>query len=96
MSKKLSDIPETSEDIESDELNILNNILKMNTEDPEQYSSIKFVFFATAIFALLSLPFTDRLLELALPQASSWLILLGIKIVIFFVVYYIVFSTNKE
>ena len=89
--KKLADIPEDSdEEIDSKELEVLNTILSVKKKAPDEYNNIKTIFYATAIFAILSLPFTDRILELALPMANSWLVLVGLKTVIFFILYYTV------
>jgi hypothetical protein len=91
---KLSDI-DTDDSENSDETNILASILNTKRTNPKEYSTLKFVMFATAIFAVLSLPFTDKLLELSLPLAQSWLVLLGLKSVIFFLLFYVVFYMNK-
>ena len=97
MSKKLEELPDSDTDIDSRELEILNTILNIKTDNPEEYSKLRFVFYATAIFVLLSLPFTDRIIELSTPSATSWLILLIIKSIIFFMLYYIVvYSTLNE
>lgn len=94
---KLADLPDDSDDeIDSKELAVLNSILNVNKKSPDEYNSLKYVMFATGIFLILSLPFTDRILELALPMANSWLILVGLKTIIFFIVYYIVFYMNKQ
>jgi len=97
---KLADLPEPDSDdesseIDSKELAVLNNILSTNKKSPAEYNTLKFVLFASAIFMVLSVPFTDRVLELALPMCQSWLILVGLKTMIFFIVYYIVFYMNK-
>lgn len=93
---KLEDLPEESdtEDIDSKELAVLNSILNVKKKNPEEYNKLKYVMFASGLFLLLSLPFTDRILELALPMANSWLILVGLKTVIFFIAYYIIFYMN--
>ena len=92
---KLQDLPDDSDtDIESHELAVLNGILNIKKNSPEEYNTLKYVLFATFIFFIMSLPFTDRILELALPIANSWLILVGLKTVIFFIVYYVVFYVN--
>ena len=97
MAKKIDDLPDTDSEIDSRELQILNSILNVKTENPEEYSRLRFVFYATALFVLLSLPFTDRIIELATPSATSWLILLILKAVAFFMLYYIVvYSTLGE
>ena len=99
---KLADLPDPESDddaepeIESKELAVLNNILNVRKKSPAEYSTLKYVLFATGIFMLLSLPFIDRVLELALPMSQSWLILVGLKTVIFFIVYYIVFYMNRQ
>lgn len=72
------------------ELEILESLLDVKTTNPEVYDKLKYVLFAAAIFALISLPFTERIIELANPAANSWLVLLIIKTMMFFVLYYIV------
>lgn len=93
----IDDLPDDSEvEIDSYELNVLNNILKIKSKSPETYERLKYVLSATIVFMLLSLPFTDRILELAIPMATqSWLILLGIKSAVFFAVYFCLFYINK-
>lgn len=94
---KLADLPDDSdEEIDSDELAVLNSILNVKRDSPKEYNTIKYVMFATGIFIVLSLPFTDRILELALPIANSWLILIGLKTIIFFIAFYIVVYMNKN
>lgn len=94
---KLEDLSDDSdnEDVDINQLEILNNILNIKNKNPKEYNTIKFVLFATALFIVLSLPFTDRLLELAIPAASSWLILICMKTILFFVGYYIIVYANK-
>jgi hypothetical protein len=95
-STKLAELPDESDiEVDSKELSILNNILNVNKKSPQEYQTLKFVLYATGIFALLSLPFTDRILELAVPMTNSWLILVGLKTVLFFVFFYIVFYLNR-
>ena len=94
---KLADLPDDSDDdIDSKELAVLNSILNVKKTSPEEYNSLKYVMIATCIFMVLSLPFTDRILELALPMANSWLILVGLKTVVFFIAFYIAFYMNKK
>jgi len=94
---KLTDLPDDSDDeIDSQELAVLNSILNVNKKSPEEYNKLKYVMYATGIFLILSLPFTDRILELALPIANSWLILVGLKTVLFFIVFYIVCYMNSS
>ena len=94
---KLQDLPDdSSEEIDSKELSVLNGILNMKKKSPKEYDTLKFVMYATAIFLVLSLPFVDRIVELALPITSSWLIMLGVKTVVFFIIYYIIFYMNKK
>ena len=94
---KLADLPDDSDDeIDSQELAVLNSILNVKKTSPEEYNSLKYIMFATGIFFVLSLPFTDRILELALPIANSWLILVGLKTIVFFIAFYIVFYMNKQ
>lgn len=94
---KLEDIDESDdEDIDSNELAVLNNILNVKQKAPKEYSTLKYVLYATAIFFLLSLPFLDRVFELAVPLANSWLILIGLKTIVFFILFYIVFYMNNK
>ena len=93
---RLDDIPDTSdEEIEPKELAVLNSILVMKKNAPEKWEKLKHVVYATMIFAVLSLPFTDRVFELAIPMASSWLILWGLKIMVFFAFLYLVSCVMK-
>lgn len=92
-STKLNDI-DTSEDIEPTDLAVLNSILDIKNRNSSQYETLKYVMFATALFAILSLPFTDRIIELAFPLATSWLILVGMKSVLFFILFYIIYYSN--
>ena len=91
----IEDLPDSDSDIDSRELAVLNGILNINKDNTE-YSRLQLTMYATMIFALLSLPFTDRIIELAAPIASSWLILVGIKIVIFFMLFYIIVYSIRE
>lgn len=96
---KIEDLPDddTDEEIDSEQLRTLNNILNVKEVNPEEYNKLKFIMFASGIFFVLSLPFTERLLELALPAAgSSWLVLLGLKTVLFFIIYYVVFYMQRS
>lgn len=99
---KLEDLPDDSDDeggeqqIDSKELSLLNNILNVNKKAPKEYATLKYVLYATALFLVLSLPFFDRLVELALPMAHSWLILLGLKTIVFFIVFYIIFYMSRK
>jgi hypothetical protein len=95
--ENLEDIPDDSEqEIDSKELSILNNILNVKNNSPQEYNTLKYVIYATIIFIILSLPFVDRIFELAVPITQSWLILVGFKTVIFFIMYYIIFYINKN
>lgn len=94
---KLKELPdESDEETDSQGLAVLNKILNVQKESPEEYSTVKLVFYATGIFLLLSLPFTDRLFELAMPVAGSWLVLLGLKTIIFFICLYITIHFTKQ
>lgn len=94
----IEDIPDLQEDpvIESEGLQVLTNILDIKSKDPIEYKKFRYVLFATAIFTILSLPFTDRLIELSVPNAGSWLILLGIKVVLYFILFYILFYSSED
>ena len=48
------------------------------------------VLYSTGIFLLLSIPITDTLIKTGFPLADSWLILLGIKTVVFFLLVYLI------
>ena len=94
---KLQDISDDSDaEIDSEELAVLNSILSIKKNSPQEYNTLKYVMYATGIFMIMSLPFVDRILELAMPMANSWLILVGLKTVIFFILFYIVFYINKS
>jgi len=95
---KIAELPNDSDvEVDTKELALLNSILNVDKKSPEQYhSTIKYVMTATGIFIVLSLPFIDRLFELALPIARSWLILLACKTILFFVLFYIVFHIMKK
>lgn len=95
---KLADLPVES-DIEADdsELAVLNSILNMKEDNPEEYEGVlKYVMYATGIFVILSLPFTDRVIELALPIANSWLVLVGLKAIVFFVLFYVILYMSRQ
>lgn len=94
---KIDDLPETSDnEADTKELAVLNNILDIKKTNPKEYNTLKFVIYATLIFFVLSLPFVDRIIELAIPMCQSWLILIGLKVVVFFILYYIVFYFNRN
>jgi hypothetical protein len=94
---KLQDLSDDSDaEIDSEELAVLNSILSVKKNSPQEYNTLKYVMYATGIFMVMSLPFIDRILELAMPMANSWLILLGLKTVIFFIFFYIVFYINRS
>ncbi len=96
-STKLADMSDDSdEEIDSKELATLNTILNVKKKSPEEYDTLRYVMYASGIFVLLSLPFTDRIFELSLPMANSWLILVGLKTIIFFIVFYIISYMNKQ
>ena len=80
---KLQDLSDDSDaEIDSEELAVLNSVLNVKKKSPQEYNMLKYVMFAAGIFMIMSLPFTDRILELAAPIANSWLILVGLKTVI--------------
>lgn len=90
-STKIEDLPDTDEPADINELEVLSSILDVPETNPQEYNRLRFVFFATFIFAFLSLPFTERVIELAAPMTStSWLVLLVVKVMVFFILYYIV------
>jgi glucan phosphoethanolaminetransferase (alkaline phosphatase superfamily) len=96
-SVKLDDLPlESDDEAQASDLEVLNTILTTNKKNPQEYATLKFVLYATMIFALFSMPITDRVLQLAVPMANSWLVLLGLKTIVFFVIYYIIFYVNKQ
>ena len=93
---KIDDLPDDSDNVaDSSELEMMKHILE-TTKDPHVFDEFKSVFYATALFFLLGMPMTDRVLELALPITESWLILLAIKTVVFFVIFYILYMINKN
>lgn len=75
------------------ELSILNDIFKTDPKSAKYNGSLKYVFYAAALFLVLSLPFTDRVIELAFPLSTSWLILVIAKTVAFFIAYYIIMTS---
>ena len=99
MGKLLSELPD-SDDTDADisapadpqpakELSILNNILQVDSKSPREYARLKYTLFAAMLFMVLTLPFTDRILNLAVPMTNSWLMLVGIKTIAFFVLLYL-------
>jgi hypothetical protein len=86
----IEDLPASDETADTNELEILSSILDVHETDPQEYNRLKFVFYATAIFIFLSLPFVDKVVEMVTPLASSWLVLLVLKTIVFFILYYIV------
>ena len=96
---RLQDLPDdddVSPEIESEGLQVLTNILDVKSNDPQEYKRFRYILYATAIFILLSLPVTDRLIEISTPIANSWLILLGIKTVVFFFLFYILVYAGTD
>jgi hypothetical protein len=85
--KKKPEPEDSDSEEEENSLNVLSSIL--NTKDAG-YGNIKYCLYATAIFFVLSLPFTDKMIELVVPVTSSWLILLAVKTIAFFIFYYII------
>jgi uncharacterized membrane protein len=77
------------------ELSILNDIFKTNPKSAKYNGTLKYVFYAAALFLVLSLPFTDRVIELAFPLSTSWLILVIAKTVAFFIAFYILMSSSS-
>lgn len=80
--------------VDSQELSILNEIFKTNTKSPKYTGSLKYVFYASTLFLILSLPFTDRIIELAFPLSNSWLILVSVKTIAFFIAFYILMASS--
>lgn len=93
-SSKIEDLPYSDEAPDSNELEVLSSLLDIHETDPQEYNRLRFVFYATALYALLTLPFVDRIIELSSPIANSWLILLIIKTIMFFILFYIVAYSN--
>lgn len=96
-SLKLSDLPDDDskdekDDIDPQDLSIMNEIFKKDKK-ALKHTPINYALYATAIFIILSTPFTDRIIELAFPLACSWLILLGTKAVAFFLAFYIILTS---
>ena len=97
---KIQDLPDNDDNDDNDELDskrleLLNSILDIDEKKPS-YKLLINVFYATILFAILSLPFIDRLFELAMPITTSWLIMLGFKIGLFFILFYIASSINNK
>lgn len=82
--------------IDNNQLNALQQILKVSENNPSEWNRLKFVFYATILFAILSLPFIDKIYQLIFSNSSSWLILIAMKIITFFVLYYIIVYLNKK
>lgn len=92
---RIEDLPDTDDTPDANELEILSGLLDTHETDPVEYNRLKYVFYATAIFIFMSLPFTDKVIEMITPLASSWLVLLVLKTIVFFILYYIVaYSQN--
>lgn len=99
---KLRDVPAKSsgdddddESIESSEVAIMNEIFKTDARS-SKYNIMRYVFYATGLFILLGLPFTDRIIELAFPMAQSWLVLLGAKSIAFFIAFYVIIASTLK
>jgi hypothetical protein len=95
---KLSEIPDSkddsdAEDIDSQEVAIMNEIFKTDARS-SKYNTMRYIFYATALFIILSIPFTDRIIELAFPMAQSWLVLVGAKSIAFFLAYYVIVAST--
>jgi uncharacterized membrane protein len=92
---KLSDIPDTIQDdndVNPQEMSVMNEIFR-HEKKATKNSVITYTLYATALFIVLSTPFTDRIIELAFPMTCSWLILLGAKAVVFFLMYYLILTS---
>lgn len=96
---KLSALPEASsgddsdaDEIDSQEIAVMNEVFKTDARSSKN-NSMRYIFYATGLFILLSLPFTDRIIELAFPMAQSWLVLVGAKSIAFFLAYYVIVAT---
>ena len=87
---------ESEIDIDNNQLNALQQILQVSEKNPTEWNRLKFVFYATILFAILSLPFIDKIYQLIFSNSSSWLILISMKIITFFVLYYIIVYLNKK
>lgn len=88
--------PVERESRQQQELSILNDIFKTDPKSVKYSGSLKYVFYAAALFFVLSLPFTDRVIELAFPLSTSWLILVITKTIAFFIAYYILMTTTTS
>lgn len=82
--------------IQQQELSILNDIFKTDTKSAKYNGVLKYVLYASVLFLVLSLPFTDRIIELAFPLSASWLILVSVKTIAFFIAFYILMSTSSK
>lgn len=87
---------ESEIDVDNNQLNALQEILKVSEKNPSEWNRLKFVFFATILFGILSLPVIDKIYQLIFSNSSSWLILISMKIITFFVLYYIIVYLNKK
>lgn len=95
MSDKLKDLPTDEEGNASPkEAQILNTLFKKKEEvGSEMYSEFKEVAVASLIFAILSLPFVGGLIQSVCPSAGNMFVLLIVKTIVFFILYYIVVRT---
>lgn len=88
-SSDLNESPQSIDDIKNEAL--INAIL------PEEHKSkyqkdrrFMFSLYATGVFFLLNIPFLDNLIKSAFPMTESWLVLLAIKTLTFFVILYFI------
>lgn len=59
---------------------------KKNKENKDKTKGV--VIYATGIFALLSNPGMDKLISTAFPMTNSWLVLMIVKVLLFFILLY--------
>ena len=94
---KVEDIPENDEELSESENELMNSVFSIKNTNPKEYNGrFKYVLFASIAFIVLSLPVLDRLIEMAVPLANSWPILLGIKSVLFFCTFYLIWYANDH
>jgi len=81
--------PQSIDDIKNEAL--INAILP--EEEKNKYQKDRrfmFSIYATGVFFLLNIPFLDNLIKSAFPMTESWLVLLAIKTLTFFVILYFI------
>jgi len=89
-STKLKDIPSDDDNssASSEEIATVKKILQTSEKKTPEGSTIRNVLIATFIFAFLASPIVDKISLLIFPNIKSWLIILTVKTIAFFVIFY--------